>query len=538
MPKPTVDYSLYLVTDSTPAILGDRDLSSVVAAAVRGGVTIVQYRDKTSDTGELVANARKLHAVCREAGVPLLINDRVDVALAVGCEGVHIGQDDMELTAARKILGPDAIIGVTASTIEEALKACEDGADYLGIGTVFATSTKENTKHIIGTAGLRTILTKLAAAGHLPRVKTVCIGGLNPSNIQRVLYQSANPDASSPASLDGVALVSAIVAAKDPESASRNLLELVKTSPSYRSITSSSSGSSSDASASPVDVDNLLAQIPSVITRVATTSPLSHNMTNLVVQNFAANVALAVGASPIMANYGQEAPDLARLGGSLVVNMGTVTPDGIANYLLALSAYNAARRPVVFDPVGAGATSIRRNAVKTILAGGYLDLIKGNEGEIKTVWGEGALEQQKGVDSSSTLTPAQKAKLVRDLARRERNVVLMTGKTDYLSDGKRTLAVDNGHELLGQITGTGCVLGTTVSAMLAAWADEDKLLAVLAGLLHFEIAAERAAVRADVQGPGTFVPAFIDELARVRRVTVEGDLTWLRGVKVKAVEVE
>ncbi|KAK1721622.1 Hydroxyethylthiazole kinase family-domain-containing protein [Colletotrichum lupini] len=501
MPKPTVDYSLYLVTDSTPAILGGRDLSSVVAAAVRGGVTIVQYRDKTSDTGELVANARKLHAVCREAGVPLLINDRVDVALAVGCEGVHIGQDDMELTAARKILGPDAIIGVTASTIEEALKACEDGADYLGIGTVFATSTKENTKHIIGTAGLRTILTKLAAAGHLPRVKTVCIGGLNPSNIQRVLYQSANPDASSPASLDGVALVSAIVAAKDPESASRNLLELVKTSPS----------------------NNL---------------PLSHNMTNLVVQNFAANVALAVGASPIMANYGQEAPDLARLGGSLVVNMGTVTPDGIANYLLALSAYNAARRPVVFDPVGAGATSIRRNAVKTILAGGYLDLIKGNEGEIKTVWGEGALEQQKGVDSSSTLTPAQKAKLVRDLARRERNVVLMTGKTDYLSDGKRTLAVDNGHELLGQITGTGCVLGTTVSAMLAAWADEDKLLAVLAGLLHFEIAAERAAVRADVQGPGTFVPAFIDELARVRRVTVEGDLTWLQGVKVKAVEVE
>ncbi|KAK0379262.1 hydroxyethylthiazole kinase [Colletotrichum limetticola] len=538
MPKPTVDYSLYLVTDSTPAILGDRDLSSVVAAAVRGGVTIVQYRDKTSDTGELVANARKLHAVCHEAGVPLLINDRVDVALAVGCEGVHIGQDDMELTAARKILGPDAIIGVTASTIEEALKACEDGADYLGIGTVFATSTKENTKHIIGTAGLRTILSKLAAAGHLPRVKTVCIGGLNPSNIQRVLYQSANPDASSPASLDGVALVSAIVAAKDPESASRNLLELVKTSPSYRSITSSSSGSSSDASASPVDVDNLLAQIPSVITRVATTSPLSHNMTNLVVQNFAANVALAVGASPIMANYGQEAPDLARLGGSLVVNMGTVTPDGIANYLLALSAYNAARRPVVFDPVGAGATSIRRNAVKTILAGGYLDLIKGNEGEIKTVWGEGALEQQKGVDSSSTLAPAQKAKLVRDLARRERNVVLMTGKTDYLSDGKRTLAVDNGHELLGQITGTGCVLGTTVSAMLAAWADEDKLLAVLAGLLHFEIAAERAAVRADVQGPGTFVPAFIDELARVRRVTVEGDLTWLQGVKVKAVEVE
>ncbi|KZL83820.1 hydroxyethylthiazole kinase [Colletotrichum incanum] len=531
MPQPTVDYSLYLVTDSTPAILGDRDLASVVAAAVRGGVTVVQYRDKTSDTGALVANAKRLHEITRAAGVPLLINDRVDVALAVGCEGVHIGQDDMELTAARKILGPDAIIGVTASTVEEALKACEDGADYLGIGTVFATSTKENTKHIIGTAGLRQILSELASAGHLPRVKTVCIGGIKPSNIQRVLYQSAPSPPSGP-SLDGVALVSAIVAAPDPESESRRLLELVRTGPSYRQIVSSSS------TTGPLkDVNEILDRVPAVIKAVASASPLSHNMTNLVVQNFAANVALAVGASPIMANYGEEAPDLARLGGSLVVNMGTVTPEGIANYLQALSAYNAARRPVVFDPVGAGATSVRKAAVKTILAGGYLDLIKGNEGEVATVYGQAALEQQKGVDSSSTLSHAQKARLVRDLAKRERNVVLMTGATDYVSDGERTFAVENGHELLGQITGTGCVLGTTVSAMLAAWED-DRLLAVLAGLLHFEIAAEWAAVRGDVQGPGTFVPAFIDELARIRRLTVDGDLKWLSGAKVKAVDVE
>ncbi|KAK1970347.1 TMP-TENI-domain-containing protein [Colletotrichum sublineola] len=534
MPQPTVDYSLYLVTDSTPAILGDRDLASVVEAAVRGGVTVVQYRDKTSDTGALVANARRLHAVTRAAGVPLLINDRVDVALAVGCEGVHIGQDDMELTAARKMLGPDAIIGVTASTVEEALKACEDGADYLGIGTVFATSTKENTKHIIGTAGLRRILGELASAGHLPRVKTVCIGGLKPSNIQRVLYQSAPSPPSGP-SLDGVALVSAIVAAPDPESESRRLLELVRTSPSYRQIISPSSSSSGGAPSA--DVGSLLGRVPDVIRAVASASPLSHNMTNLVVQNFAANVALAVGASPIMANYGEEAADLARLGGSLVVNMGTVTPEGIANYLQALSAYNAAGRPVVFDPVGAGATSIRRAAVKTILAGGYLDLIKGNEGEVATVYGQAALEQQKGVDSSSTLSHAHKARLVRDLARRERNVVLMTGATDYVSDGARTFAVENGHELLGQVTGTGCVLGTTVSASLAAWED-DRLLAALAGLLHFEIAAERAAVRGDVQGPGTFVPAFIDELARIRRQTVDGDLDWLSGAKVKAVDVE
>lgn len=95
MPKPTVDYSLYLVTDSTPAILGDRPLRPVVEDALRGGVSVVQLRDKTSDTGALVATARELHVVTQKFGVPLLINDRVDVALAVGCEGVHIGQDDM-----------------------------------------------------------------------------------------------------------------------------------------------------------------------------------------------------------------------------------------------------------------------------------------------------------------------------------------------------------------------------------------------------------------------------------------------------------
>jgi thiamine-phosphate diphosphorylase/hydroxyethylthiazole kinase len=95
MGRSNVDYSLYLVTDSTPAILGDKDLVQVVEAALEGGVTLVQYRDKVSNTADLVSTARKLHAVTRKHNVPLLINDRIDVALAVGCEGVHIGQDDL-----------------------------------------------------------------------------------------------------------------------------------------------------------------------------------------------------------------------------------------------------------------------------------------------------------------------------------------------------------------------------------------------------------------------------------------------------------
>ncbi|KAF7906956.1 hypothetical protein EAE99_011968 [Botrytis elliptica] len=515
-----VDYSLYLVTDSTPAILGDRNLVDVVDAAVRGGVAIVQYRDKYSDTAALVDTARKLHAVTRKYNVPLLINDRIDVALAVACEGVHIGQDDMDLKTARALLGKDAIIGVTVANVQEALTASKDGADYLGIGTMFATPTKTNTKDIIGTAGTKEILHSLQQAGS--QVRTVAIGGINSSNLQRVLYQSASEGKQ----LDGVAIVSAIIAAQDAEKAARELAELIRTPAPF-----ALAHLPHDQNVK--DLREVLLQVPGIIGDVAKKTPLSHNMTNLVVQNFAANVALAIGASPIMANYGEEAADLAKLGGGLVINMGTVTPEGINNYSKALRAYNNAGGPIVLDPVGCGATAVRRSAVKSLLANGYFDVIKGNEGEIKTV--SGSLIQQRGVDSgSSTSSLAEKATIVRDLALRERNVVLMTGAVDILSDGVRTFAISNGHEILGRITGSGCVLGTIISAMLAV-SREDKLLAVLSALLHYEIAAEIAAVREDVRGPGTFVPALIDELYVIQKANSQSDLRWLEKARVETI---
>ncbi|KPM41534.1 hypothetical protein AK830_g5051 [Neonectria ditissima] len=279
--------------------------------------------------------------------------------------------------------------------------------------------------------------------------------------------------------------------------------------------------------------------VPQVVRAVADTTPLTHNMTNLcarqVVQNFAANVALCIGASPIMANYAQEAADLAKLGGALVVNMGTVTSDGLENYVQALKAYNDAGRPVVFDPVGAGATSVRRNAVKTLLQAGHFTVIKGNEGEIQTVAGASVL--QRGVDSTSSLGLAAKARLVTSLARRLGSVILLTGATDLVSDGRRTLRVDNGHPLLASVTGTGCTLGTTVSAMVAAH-PADPLLAAVAGTVVFGLAAEMAAARSEVRGPGTFVPAFLDELYALRKATADGDFRWLTLAKVQAVDVD
>jgi thiamine-phosphate diphosphorylase/hydroxyethylthiazole kinase len=493
-----------------------RVIYTVPAPLTCPGATIVQYRDKKSDTAQLIENAKALHKVTKPANVPLLINDRVDVALRAGVEGVHVGQDDMDLKGAREILGPDAIIGVSTNTEEEAIRAATDGADYIGIGTVNATQTKD-VKSVIGTRGVQQILASLVEH-NLGDVKTVCIGGMNAANSQRILYQTATPQKK----LDGVAIVSAIMGSDDAKAATSNLAKLMATPPPFATSNKKQT----------LTRDAIIAAVPDLIARTAAKKPLCHNMTNLVVQNFAANVALAVGASPIMSNNGLEAGDLAALGGSLVINMGTTTPEIRSNHLKALAAYNAIGGPVVLDPVGAGATAQRREGVKALMAGGYFDLIKGNEGEIRTVSGAAGVKQH-GVDSGAAqLSPEERISVVKALAARERNIVLMTGTTDVISDGERTFLISNGHEYLGEITGSGCTLGTTIASVLAV-EREDKLLGALAGILLYEIAAERAAEKA--AGPGSFVPAFIDALYHLREASKKGDGSWAQGAKVEAV---
>ena len=265
-----------------------------------------------------------------------------------------------------------------------------------------------------------------------------------------------------------------------------------------------------------------LSEVPSLLAKHASSSTLSHNMTNTVVQNFAANVCLAAGASPIMSLNGEEAADLAALRGGLVINMGTITLDTMAAYKAGLIAYNRAGNPTVFDPVGGGATNVRRNAIKELMAAGFFDVIKGNEGEITAVMGASSV-QQRGVDSGPSSTNVeQKVKMVTELARRERCIVFMTGATDYLSDGTRTYAISNGSPLLGRITGSGCALGSVI-ASYTAMHKVNKLQASLAAVLHYELAAELAASRESVRGPGTFIPAFLDELAFFAQACADAD---------------
>ena len=193
--KPVIDYSIYLVTDE--ACLHGRSLLECVEEALTAGVTLVQYRAKAADGGVLYAEACKLKELCDKYNVPLIINDRLDIALAVGAAGVHLGQDDLPCAVARRLLGEDFIIGVSAHNPAEAVQAVSEGADYLGCGAVFGTATKYDVAKL-GLENLRAIRKAVA-------VPMVGIGGITADNYAEVLATGAN----------GAAIVSGILAQED-----------------------------------------------------------------------------------------------------------------------------------------------------------------------------------------------------------------------------------------------------------------------------------------------------------------------------------
>lgn len=201
--KAQPDYSIYLVTDD--GCLQGRELLVCVREALEGGVTLVQYRAKTASSAEMYAEALQLKALCDSFKVPLIINDRLDIAMAVGAAGVHLGQDDLPCAAARKLLGEDYIIGVSAHNPAEAKAALQSGADYLGCGAVFGTATKADVQKL-GTNGLAAI----CKAKGLP---VVGIGGVTADNYREVRAAGA----------DGAAIVSGILAQPDIRATVRSI---------------------------------------------------------------------------------------------------------------------------------------------------------------------------------------------------------------------------------------------------------------------------------------------------------------------------
>lgn len=200
---------LCLVTDRN--LSRGRPLLEIVAAAVRGGATMVQLREKEADTRTFVELARALKTMLAEAGVAFIVNDRVDVALAAGADGVHVGQTDMRVEDVRRLLGPECIVGLSIDNVDQIRGADAAFADYLGVGPIYAQSTKSDAAPPLGLAGLR-------MARSLTIKPIIAIGGITPENATAAFKAGAQ----------GLAVVSAIVAADDPEAATRRFAQVFR----------------------------------------------------------------------------------------------------------------------------------------------------------------------------------------------------------------------------------------------------------------------------------------------------------------------
>lgn len=211
MNKQEIDYSLYLVTDRSLTL--GRDLLFVIEEAILGGVTVVQLREKNCSSREFYDIALEVATLTKKHGIPLIINDRMDIALAVKAEGLHIGQSDLPYAIAREIMGSDAIIGLSVETVQDAIDAESLDVDYLGISPVFSTTTKTDTAQPLGYEGIRKIK---SISSH----KLVAIGGVNLANTANMINAGA----------DGIAVVSAICSADSPKQASQLLIEAMRKS--------------------------------------------------------------------------------------------------------------------------------------------------------------------------------------------------------------------------------------------------------------------------------------------------------------------
>ena len=249
--------------------------------------------------------------------------------------------------------------------------------------------------------------------------------------------------------------------------------------------------------------------VSSLLEKVRVVNPLVHNITNVVVTNFTANGLLSLGASPVMAYAVEEVADMAKISGALVLNIGTLNSTVIESMIIAGNAANEQRVPVIFDPVGAGATSFRTESSRRILKEVQISLIRGNAAEIANVAGLGW--EIKGVDAGQT--NGNTIELAILTAKKLKTVVVITGKDDVISDGETTYVVHNGHPILTKVTGTGCLLTSVIGAFAAI--EKNLLMAAVSALTFYGVAAELAVQKMEGKGPGSFQIEFLNQLSLV-----------------------
>ncbi len=249
---------------------------------------------------------------------------------------------------------------------------------------------------------------------------------------------------------------------------------------------------------------NLALKAAENLQRIRENKPLIHNITNFVVMNYTANVLLAMGASPVMAHAANEVEDMVAFAGALVLNIGTLTEDWVASMVIAGARATALHKPIILDPVGAGATSFRTAAAGTIIGKTMVSVIRGNASEIMSLGSQKTTT--KGVDSTNSVQDAAASACL--LAKELHTILAITGPIDLVTDGSRVINIANGHALMPYVTGTGCSATAVIGAFAAV--DSDFLSAAATGLAFFGLAGEMAAKAA--HGPGTFMMHLLDAL--------------------------
>lgn len=395
------DLRLYAITDRTWLKQGE-ELENAVKEAILGGVTMIQLREKHLEYDELKSLALKVQAVCHNFNVPFIINDNVELAAEIDADGVHVGQSDMSVSNARKLLGPGKIVGATAKTIEQAKLAEKSGADYLGSGAIFGTTTKLDAKSMT-----MELLNSICDSVDIP---VVAIGGIDETNAGKLKDTH----------IAGVAVVSGIFAKPNPRRAA-------------------------------ISLNNILYG-----------RKVIQCITNHVTVNEVANVILAVGASPIMAHHKMEVLEVQKKASALLINLGATD-----DYEACKIAYKTAvtcGHPIVIDPVGVGASSFRRDFLKSLFEIGTPTCIRGNLGEIRAIYDD--YSRMNGLDDDS-IEESDENNIACRLAAKLNCIVVATGKTDYICDGKITFSVCSGTPMQKNVTGSGCMLSGVVCAMLA-----------------------------------------------------------------------
>ncbi|MGY4686193.1 hydroxyethylthiazole kinase [Petrotoga halophila] len=260
--------------------------------------------------------------------------------------------------------------------------------------------------------------------------------------------------------------------------------------------------------------------VNNILDTVKVKKPLIHHITNMVTINDCANVTLAVGGLPVMAHAIEEVEEMVSNSQALVLNIGTLTLEQVKAMIKAGKKANSLNIPVIFDPVGAGATKIRTDASKKILDEVQISVIKGNKAEIGILTGSGG--KIRGVEAESN---DENIESYKNFAKEYHCIVAASGATDIVSDGNTVYKVDNGHSMLGTISGTGCMLTSVIANFCAV--EIDYLQATVSAMVAFGLAGELAASRSEVKGPASFKEAFFDEIYNLT------DEKLSRGIKVR-----